>query len=145
MSTTRQRYPFGHISFENPIITPQSTWAYIIRWTFVMVSLPFSFIRKSSKTKKSRTADDRVVFAQNANKKSGEGEVSRVMSRAWIRFAHDLNPNGPDVLNWPAYDATTKPVLQIRAGNMTIVPDNWRVDGIHFLGHDKAWLAATDK
>lgn len=36
------------------------------------------------------------VFGVYVGMRGEKDEVSRVMSRAWIHFAHDLNPNGPD-------------------------------------------------
>ncbi|KAF9507966.1 hypothetical protein BS47DRAFT_264433 [Hydnum rufescens UP504] len=43
------------------------------------------------------------VFARLADRQDAHGEISRIMSRAWIHFAHDLDPNGPELPSWPAF------------------------------------------
>jgi len=76
---------------------------------------------------------------------SDEGEVARTMSRVWIRFASDLNPNGPEIPSWTPYDTSTRQMLQIHAGNMTIIPDDFRVEAIRWMTDDKDWTFMTGR
>jgi hypothetical protein len=109
-----------------------------------------------------------TVFASKAEEDSDEGEVARAMSRAWIRFASDLNPNGPErtsmlltwviywplklvlclsstVPSWPAYDSSTREMLQVHARNMTMIPDDFRAEAIKWMTHDKDWTYITGR
>lgn len=106
-----------------------------------------------------------TVFAQKAGEDSDEGEVARAMSRAWIRFASDLNPNGPEskhsmslakplnwhhphqsiVPFWPVYDSSAKRMLQIRARNMSIISDDFRAEAIRWMTHDNNWTYLTGR
>ncbi|KAF8321226.1 hypothetical protein DL93DRAFT_2072999, partial [Clavulina sp. PMI_390] len=90
------------------------------------------------------SAEVPAAFAKMAEEDSEEGGVSRAMSRAWIRFAANLDPNGPEVPDWPMYDANWRSTLQIRSGNMTIVKDDWRSEAIKFL-NSKEFALATGR
>jgi len=39
--------------------------------------------------------------------------VSERMSRYWINFATTGNPNGADLPEWPAYDSTSEPYMEL--------------------------------
>ena len=92
------------------------------------------------------------------------------MSRAWIRFASDLNPNGPEstcstlfpdchegfnaklglfppptVPSWPVYDSSSKQMLQVHARNMTIILDDFRAEAIKWITHDEDWTYITGR
>jgi len=84
-------------------------------------------------------AEIRFVFAWNAWEDSDECKVARAVSRAWIRFASDLNPNGPEIPSWPVYDSSSKQMLQVHAQNMTVISDDFRVEAIKWLTHDEDW------
>ncbi len=42
-------------------------------------------------------------------------DVSRLMTRYWVRFAQTGNPNGPGLPEWPAFEPEAAPVLEIGA------------------------------
>lgn len=66
-------------------------------------------------------------------------EVARIMSSAWINFAHDLNPNGQNVPYWPEYygaevdkyGAGTN--LYLQGGNVSLKQDSYQWKQTSFL------------
>jgi hypothetical protein len=94
------------------------------------------------------------------------------MSRAWIHFAHDLDPNGPEressllgimvpriifqmpstfpsyccvVPSWPAFSLAKRESLQILYGNTTVIRDDYRKEAMDWMGRDYNWLAVTGR
>ena len=52
-----------------------------------------------------------------------------------INFATKLDPNGPTLVDWPAYTAETPALLTLMDGNVTqgITEDTYRVEGMQVL------------
>lgn len=56
------------------------------------------------------------------------------MSRSWVSFAHDLDPNGhqiDDVPYWPAYHEN-KTNMVFRADETHVEKDDWREEQLAF-------------
>jgi cholinesterase len=56
------------------------------------------------------------------------------MSRSWISFVHDLNPNNhgvEDVPQWPEYSESASNFV-FRVDNSTVEADTWRTEQLDF-------------
>jgi len=74
-----------------------------------------------------------------ANKSSAFTELSDFMSKSWVTFVHDLNPNGyagknSTLPNWPVYSVDA-PQNMVFDANVTshAEPDTWRAEGIKLI------------
>ncbi|KAH0283863.1 alpha/beta-hydrolase [Aureobasidium namibiae CBS 147.97] len=74
-----------------------------------------------------------------ANKSSAFTELSDFMSKSWVTFVHDLNPNGyagknSSLPNWPVYSVDA-PQNMVFDANVTSYaePDTWRAEGIKLI------------
>jgi carboxylesterase type B len=74
-----------------------------------------------------------------ANKSSAFTELSDFMSKSWVTFVHDLNPNGyagknSSLPNWPVYSVDA-PQNMVFDANVTshAEPDTWRAEGIKLI------------
>jgi cholinesterase len=62
--------------------------------------------------------------------------LSKLISRSWISFVHDLDPNHhgiPAVPAWPEY-SRSKSNFVFRVDNSTVEDDTWRTDELAFWG-----------
>ncbi|KAG5353032.1 hypothetical protein C0989_011000 [Termitomyces sp. Mn162] len=50
----------------------------------------------------------------------------------WLSFVNDMNPGD----NWPKYTLQNRSVLQLKRGNITVVPDDFDLDKTRFLNTD---------
>ena len=57
------------------------------------------------------------------------------LTDALINFATNLDPNGPTLIDWPAYTSETPALLTLSDGNITqaITNDTYRVEGMQAL------------
>jgi cholinesterase len=63
-------------------------------------------------------------------------ELSKLMSRSWISFVHDLDPNNHGVAGiptWPSYSESPSNFV-FRVENSEVELDNWRVPQLKFWG-----------
>jgi cholinesterase len=63
-------------------------------------------------------------------------ELSKLMSRSWISFVHDLDPNNHGmsrVPTWPEYSKSPSNFV-FRVDNNTVEMDNWRPKQLDFWG-----------
>ncbi|KAI4740294.1 alpha/beta-hydrolase [Aureobasidium sp. EXF-12298] len=74
-----------------------------------------------------------------ANKSSAFTELSDFMSKSWVTFVHDLNPNGyagknSSLPNWPVYSVDA-PQNMVFDANVTSYaePDTWRAEGMKLI------------
>lgn len=72
----------------------------------------------------------------------GYHDLSDLMSRSWIAFAHDLDPNGhglEGVPFWPKYDNSAPKNMVFRTekhkGGSTSESDDWRKEPIAWLNN----------
>ncbi|KAG9314836.1 alpha beta-hydrolase [Chiua virens] len=56
-------------------------------------------------------------------------EFANQMTEHWINFVHDMNP-GPD---WPAYDTSSRYVMQLMRNNITLIPDDFDIVRTDYL------------
>ncbi|KAJ2921867.1 hypothetical protein H1R20_g15225, partial [Candolleomyces eurysporus] len=69
--------------------------------------------------------------------------ASKMMMDYWISFAVSLSPNdgkGMKRPHWPQYTPSKKVLMQLRGGNMTVIPDDYRKEQINFLLENAAVL-----
>ena len=60
-------------------------------------------------------------------------ELKRLMQTAWISFVTHLDPNTLDTgVNWPAYHQKLE-LLQLKADNVTTIPDDFRKKNTDFI------------
>jgi len=85
------------------------------------------------------SAEIPFVFGAYIWEDSEFGEVSRTMCSAWIRFAHDLDPNEPNDASWPQYAEDTRQILLIQAGQMRVTRDDYREEALDWLANDEDW------
>ena len=54
---------------------------------------------------------------------------------ALINFATNLDPNGPTLVDWPAYTVDSPALLTVQDGDVTpqITNDDFRADAMHVL------------
>lgn len=74
-----------------------------------------------------------------ANKSAAYTELSDFMSKSWVTFVHDLNPNGyagknSSLPNWPVYtlEAPQNMVFDVNVTSHA-EPDTWRAEGIKLI------------
>ncbi|KAG9602417.1 alpha/beta-hydrolase, partial [Aureobasidium melanogenum] len=74
-----------------------------------------------------------------ANKSSAFTDLSDFMSKSWVTFVHDLNPNGyagknSSLPTWPVYSVEA-PQNMVFDANVTshTEPDTWRAEGIKLI------------
>ncbi|KAH0342270.1 alpha/beta-hydrolase, partial [Aureobasidium melanogenum] len=74
-----------------------------------------------------------------ANKSSAFTDLSDFMSKSWVTFVHDLNPNGyagknSSLPTWPVYSVEA-PQNMVFDANVTshAEPDTWRAEGIKLI------------
>ncbi|KAH0354641.1 alpha/beta-hydrolase, partial [Aureobasidium melanogenum] len=74
-----------------------------------------------------------------ANKSAAFTELSDFMSKSWVTFVHDLDPNGyagknSSLPTWPAY-SVGQPMNMVFDANVTshTEPDTWRAEGIKLI------------
>ncbi|KAG6885765.1 hypothetical protein C0992_004908 [Termitomyces sp. T32_za158] len=58
-----------------------------------------------------------------------EDDFSNKMLDFWLTFVHEMKPGG----NWPRYTLQNRSVLQLKRGNITIIPDEWDLDQTRFF------------
>ncbi|OTA01572.1 dipeptidyl peptidase 5 [Trichoderma parareesei] len=62
-------------------------------------------------------------------------ELANYVSRAWVSFIHDQNPNNHGLQNkpvWPRYDASKPQNIVFRAGASWIEKDDWRKEQLAY-------------
>jgi len=67
--------------------------------------------------------------------------LSRIMIDYWVSFATSLDPNdghGIPRPQWDQYTPQNQVLLQLEAGNTTLIPDNYRKEQIDFINSDPA-------
>jgi carboxylesterase type B len=60
--------------------------------------------------------------------------LSNLISRSWISFVHDLDPNNHGVAHaplWPEYSKSGKNIV-FAAANTMVEPDTWRTKQLEF-------------
>ncbi|KAF8726489.1 hypothetical protein AX14_007832 [Amanita brunnescens Koide BX004] len=71
-------------------------------------------------------------------------ELSRVMIDYWISFATSLDPNdghGTSRPHWEQYTPRRQALMQLDGGNLTMIPDDYRMEQIDFINsHPLVWL-----
>ena len=57
------------------------------------------------------------------------------LTDALVNFATNLDPNGPTLIDWPAYTVDSPALLTIQDGDVTpqITNDDFRADAMHVL------------
>lgn len=58
------------------------------------------------------------------------------MSRSWVSFVHDLDPNNHGIAGvprWPCYSEAAENIV-FRADQVTLEHDNWRAPQLEFWG-----------
>ena len=61
-------------------------------------------------------------------------DLSNLLSRSWISFIHDLDPNGhgiPGLPVWPDY-SLSKENMVFRVNESQVEKDEWRADQLRF-------------
>jgi carboxylesterase type B len=66
-------------------------------------------------------------------------QLQKFISRSWISFIHDLNPNNhglkdPNLPVWPLYSSETPKNIVFREGGSFIEKDNYRQEQLAFWG-----------
>ncbi|SCV68126.1 BQ2448_247 [Microbotryum intermedium] len=61
--------------------------------------------------------------------------LSRHLTSYLINFVNHMNPNGPDLREWPQY-GVARNTLQFARHNLTLAHDDDRLDAIHFLNRN---------
>jgi len=64
---------------------------------------------------------------------ASEAPLAMAFTDSYINFVNDLNPGA----FWPQYNLETKPVLQWKLGNITVIPDDFLVSKTNFLNSPK--------
>ena len=63
-------------------------------------------------------------------------DLSKLMSRAWISFVHDLNPNNhgiADIPYWPDYSVFPGNFV-FRINDSVVEVDDWRLEQLEYWG-----------
>jgi len=92
------------------------------------------------------TSDVPYVIAKWADQPGARGQISRMMSHSWIRFAHFLDPNGDTWFPWwPRFSLGNRETLQVLYRNTTVIRDDYREEALAYMGRDAAWLAVSGR
>lgn len=73
------------------------------------------------------------VVGYSGSKTIEQQQLSRQMLEYWTNFVKTGNPNGPDLPQWPLYDAVARKVLSLRPGATTVI------DNLEAIQHCQFW------
>ncbi|KAH0585508.1 hypothetical protein H2248_008744 [Termitomyces sp. 'cryptogamus'] len=73
-----------------------------------------------------------LIFRLPSGEAAIEDDFSNTMLDMWLSFVNDMNPGD----NWPKYTLQNRSVLQLKRGNITVVPDDFDLDKTRFLNTD---------
>lgn len=72
-------------------------------------------------------AFDLLSAVHSSSVSPDDARVAATMCDYWVAFARTGDPNGPDRVTWPAYDAATDTILDFSSsGAARVAPDPWR-------------------
>ncbi|KAF8342988.1 Alpha/Beta hydrolase protein [Cantharellus anzutake] len=137
ISMSRRGVPVYSYQFRQPMPQPDGRVVEPYHGVFHSAELPY-------------------VFGVYAMQNNGQGELSKMMSHAWINFAYDLDPNGPTlsgddsnrvaaIPKWPLYTPGERNMLEIRHGHMRVVRDDYRDDAMQWMANDEHFNHLTQR
>ncbi|KIK65980.1 hypothetical protein GYMLUDRAFT_158649 [Collybiopsis luxurians FD-317 M1] len=89
------------------------------------------------------------IFGVPSDNSSSAITISAMMIDYWVSFATSLNPSdgkGVPRPTWEQYTPHNQVLIQLNGDNTTIIPDNYRQEGIDFINsvpltfHHRRWL-----